>query len=376
MKKVLIGIVSAIVIIALILAAIVFVGTRSYVERSDAQRDESAMSEIVNAIMLGTASKDAGEAICGELATHIVDDNVATYETKTAAGVTVKYTMSGVTITFKPVKENGKPVYKIADGIINLYKDNKGMTLKDCEVLYDYLCTIVGDTIEISSKTYKNSDYTVFINIGDISDPHSWNFVGEFNGENLRAVDNSVQPNKKEDITPTDKNEDPTKPTEDDKNFGDILDDLLNPGKEKQNKQIDEANMTEIANAIMLSIVNDKNGGAEIREELMAYAIKNNSAEYGNKTMYGVTITFRPSDSSGRLYKLEDGIINMFAGGKAKLSDCQALYERVIDVVGEFVEMQSKHYRYSEYTVFVHMDEGGDIDYLYVKGEFLVAPTE
>ena len=125
-------------------------------------------------------------------------------------------------------------------------------------------------------KSVRNSDYTVFINVkvDDGGEIYVKACAGEFNGENLKAVDNSVQPNKKEDVTPTqpaDKNDDPTKPTEpttqpteDDKNFGDILDDLLNPGKEKQNKQVDEANMTEIANAIMLAIVNDESPSTEV----------------------------------------------------------------------------------------------------------------
>ena len=102
--------------------------------------------------------------------------------------------MRGSTVTFKP---NGEAEYILKDGIVNKIGDDTtkkgllaGKTLADCPELYNRLRSTVGDTIKVSSQTYRNSEYTIFISMGTIGGQEAaqqdaikvW---GQFSGTNL-----------------------------------------------------------------------------------------------------------------------------------------------------------------------------------------------
>ena len=105
--------------------------------------------------------------------------------------------MRGATVTFKP---NGKAEYILKDGIVNKIGDDTtkkgslaGKTLADCPELYNRLRSTVGDTIAVSSQTYRNSDYTIFVSMsttgGNQADKQdAIKVYGQYNGTNLAEV--------------------------------------------------------------------------------------------------------------------------------------------------------------------------------------------
>ena len=126
--------------------------------------------------------------------------------------------MRGMTITFYPTKSGNTSVYKLESAYINdmgKYGSATGATnraaakskLKDgttaatlktitsgaagkTGVLYNKLRAAVGDSITLSSQTYRNSEYTVFIRMGSTGGNNSdaqdaVDVYGEWNGTNL-----------------------------------------------------------------------------------------------------------------------------------------------------------------------------------------------
>lgn len=229
------SLVELIVVIAImaVLVAVLAPALLQYVERSRAQKDDSAMGEVTNAIQLALADQNAyDEALkyvlsgknggnyassCYVDGTSALADSDKVYtkgdsefyypDSKRKADET-EYSFSGqmrgLTITFTPtaVKEGSKKKHFVlsngqinsdgqydTDGVINLgnafvgESDNKGQ-------IYNKLRAAIGDTVDVTSQTYRNSPYTVFIRMGttggnDSANQDAIKVYGQWGGTNL-----------------------------------------------------------------------------------------------------------------------------------------------------------------------------------------------
>ena len=262
------SLVELIVVIAImaVLTAVLAPSLLAYVERSRAQKDDSAMGEVVNAVMLALADQNVYDEVlvytCSNnwscyrdtkgpdnrdlapdsenmvLLKNVKEDQAS--ETTMADKVDVVLDgsgdhwmyndlerqadefayvadgmMRGVTITFAPQKSSNKSTYVLANGAINALGSvngnattrtldyingsaPSGMTLETMasvsdptnHYLYNRVRATVGDKIELSSQTYRNSTYTIFIRMGttggfqaDAQD--AIQVYGQWNGTNL-----------------------------------------------------------------------------------------------------------------------------------------------------------------------------------------------
>ena len=217
------SLVELIVVIAImaVMAAVLAPALLGYVERSRSQKDDSAMGEVTNAIKLSLADQN----VYDELLPYAVKGNFSCYadgdtSTNTDANKTITKapdywlftdeahkldetpykpagSMRGATVTFKP---NGSAEYILKDGIVNQIGDestkkgtNGGAVLEDCPELYNRLRSTVGDTIKVSSQTYRNSTYTIFISMGttggnQADKQDAIQVYGQYNGTNLPEV--------------------------------------------------------------------------------------------------------------------------------------------------------------------------------------------
>ena len=236
------SLVELIVVIAImaVMAAVLAPSLLGYVERSRAQKDDSAMGELTNSIKLALADQD----VFDECLAYTDKENVSCYvdgaentysdttpgyiKTKDAVGsgatTSVQFTfgdecrkldeteyvfkgaMRGLTITFSPdgaTANTNKATYVLADGAINAGKsglktgvlgtiDASGTasTTGNTSKLYNRVRATVGDKIELSSQTYRNSNYTVFIKMGTTGGNQAVaqdaiQVYGQWNGTNL-----------------------------------------------------------------------------------------------------------------------------------------------------------------------------------------------
>ena len=221
------SLVELIVVIAImaVMAAVLAPALLGYVEKSRMQKDDSAMDEVVNAIQLSLADQE----IYDEVLEHSVWDNVSCYidkkdesqfashkiTLKAANGdkkeqymfgdearlldETVYYAagnMRGLTITFSPL-ESGD-TYDFSTGILNKFVDRNTGLLSENPKLYNGLRATIGDKLKITSQTYRNSDYTLFIRVGSTGGSEAvmqdaiqvW---GQFNGTNLAEKDHKYE---------------------------------------------------------------------------------------------------------------------------------------------------------------------------------------
>ena len=172
-----------------------------YTESSRQQKDESDMSEVVNAIQLAMSDANTFD----EALSHSVQNNYITYTDST--GVYGSKTTDeefwapdgaakAMTITFNPTDG----VYTLAEGIVNDMTYGNGSVapvrttdeLKQCylyelgnALLYNNVRSKMGETFTVSSNTYNQSSYTVFIKFEIIEGMHRATIHGEFNGTNL-----------------------------------------------------------------------------------------------------------------------------------------------------------------------------------------------
>lgn len=219
------SLVELIVVIAImaVMAAVLAPALLGYVEKSRMQKDDSAMGEVTNAIQLSLADQN----VYDELLPYAVKGNFSCYADGDASTnininkITTKSPdnwlfndncrkldetpykpagkMRGVTITFKP---NGSAEYILQDGIVNKIGDDStakgdhaGKMLADLslETVYNRLRSTIGDTIKVSSQTYRNSDYTIFISMGttggnQADKQDAIQVYGQYNGTNLSEV--------------------------------------------------------------------------------------------------------------------------------------------------------------------------------------------
>ena len=238
------SLVELVVVIAImaIMIAVLAPSLLSYVERSRAQKDTSAMSEVVNSIMLALADQNVyDEVLCYTASDNksCYVDSLDTYDashasytpTKKSGDTVLQYMfgdgarredenpyapagiMRGVTITFEPEQSTNKSCFVLYNGIINkfgptdfIYGETPSFEANDDgelllggmasfgnpnhNYLYNRIRSVVGDKIELTSQTYRNSEYTVFIRMGttggnqaDKQDAIA--VYGQWNGTNL-----------------------------------------------------------------------------------------------------------------------------------------------------------------------------------------------
>ena len=205
-----------------VLMAILVPSLLPYVERTRAQRDDLAMNEVTNAVLLAMTDPDAYD----ELAEASLPENVSCYidtqyesehselimQQSVRTGAYHQYifddqarlldatkyfaagNMHGVTITFKPIKNMNKTKYILADGVINQFVSNGHKTVSDYPYLYAYMRQTVGEELEVVSRMYKNSEYTIFVKInppdaGGILVQDTSIAYGQFSGTNLSKSD-------------------------------------------------------------------------------------------------------------------------------------------------------------------------------------------
>jgi type IV pilus assembly protein PilA len=245
----LVELIVAIAIMA-VLVAVLAPALLQYVERSRAQKDDSAMGEVANAIQLALSDQD----VYDEMLYYVYNDNYSCYTDGTGNGDAVSTganvkggyiyvdddarvkdeityipdgKMRGVTITFAPDKgatKGSKSKFVIANGHINNMNGTdgdevnstyiskgpsapgnpavsaasiSGVLLKNASdparsytYMYNQLRSVVGDEIPLTSQTYRNSCYTVFIKMGTTGGEQPENqdaikVYGQWNGTNL-----------------------------------------------------------------------------------------------------------------------------------------------------------------------------------------------
>ena len=250
------SLVELIVVIAImaVMAAVLAPSLLGYVERSRAQKDDSAMGELTNSIKLALADQDVFDECLAYTAkanySCYVDGKIEKAKLPTSApdkivtkaagseggskNVAEQYmysdnlrkldeteyklmgNMRGLTITFASDKEAGnknKATFDIADGKVNAILptqpkdatappsnavfgtiDSSGTASKNGNTskLYNRVRATVGDKIELSSQTYRNSNYTVFIRMGSTGGNQAVaqdaiQVYGQWNGTNLDA---------------------------------------------------------------------------------------------------------------------------------------------------------------------------------------------
>lgn len=247
----LVELIVAIAIMA-VLVAVLAPALLQYVERSRAQKDDSAMGEVTNAILLAMSDQN----VYDEMLYYTYNDNYSCYTDGSAAvnsnsfsvgtNAKAKYvsfsdearvadetvfqpngTMRGVTITFAPTKNGGaKSKFILAQGHVNRMDAKTGSEINttivsatapaekantnysgsypgnDIQIqsakdpsssytyMYNQLRSVIGDTVELKSQTYRNSCYTVFIKMGttggkQASAQDAIQVYGQWNGTNL-----------------------------------------------------------------------------------------------------------------------------------------------------------------------------------------------
>ena len=219
------SLVELIVIIAMmaVLTAVLAPALLSYTERSRAQKDVSAMDEATNAVFLSLADM----SVYDELVANSLPENVSCYidtndendhlayreVTKQAIGDSlekyifndnarqqdeVKYyaagNMRGVTITFSPNPSSNESGYVLAEGVVNGFLTDGTTKLVDLPLVYNAMRQVMGDVIKLTSQTYRNSDYTIFIKIGSTGGGQAnaqdaIEAYGQYSGTNLPMDD-------------------------------------------------------------------------------------------------------------------------------------------------------------------------------------------
>lgn len=198
--------------------------------------------------------------------------------------------MEGITITFFPEVTKDGTVFKIRDARVNemvlgYYSNPKETkTTKFSEMhpeMCDFICDILGETLEVQSATYKYSSFTIFLN-EDADDDYCY---GSWNGTNLTN-------DMKYDVGA----------------LNNIVETTLNNEKVKFEK--DNSATDELANAIRLALADN-----DVYDELMALCCTNNIATYldtaseSNYEQFRIVEKEAEGDSPEQYSFLLDGIL-------------------------------------------------------------------
>ena len=244
------SLVELIVVIAImaVMTSVLAPSLLGYVEQSRMQKDDSAMGEVNNAIKLALADQD----VYDECLIYNVKDNWSCYADGVAAtnvdtakvedknnGATAGTvetgdywhyndttrvkdetlwvpagSMRGMTLTFTASAQANEAEFPMATARVNQMtrkvdsiKSGRGespartapLTMENMQTsaatkgrLYNKLRAVIGNSIVLSSQTYRNSEYTVFIRMGTMGGNQSENqdavaVYGQWNGTNLAA---------------------------------------------------------------------------------------------------------------------------------------------------------------------------------------------
>lgn len=175
------------------------------VENAKMKKDNVSMEEIVDALEASLIDVN----VYSEVMQYSVKNNFSEYDIKEDGTPGIPSgEMKGITITFSSEIIGDKPVVVLNNGVINEmpntensgvrfldknYKDsldvpytvkNMSGTLQD-SALSQYLESRIGPTIELASKSYENSSYTVFISISGSGTDKMVSTYGLWNGVNL-----------------------------------------------------------------------------------------------------------------------------------------------------------------------------------------------
>ena len=210
-----------IVVVAILAVMVLVLAPKllSYNERSRAEKDNSSMDEVVNAIQLALADQE----VYDEVLNFSTVDNVSCYvDTNSEANYSKivtkenpsginQYTftsdartldetpyfaagnMRGVTITFAPDKGSNGSTFDLKQGVVNQYVQVSGnQRVGAMPKLYNRLRSSVGDVISNNSQTYRNSEFTIFIALGstggkDANAQDAIRTYGQWSGTNLPA---------------------------------------------------------------------------------------------------------------------------------------------------------------------------------------------
>lgn len=202
------------VAIMVVLLAVLTPSLIHYVENTRAKKDSATSNEMANAVMVGMSNQDVYDeliknSVKGNVSCYIDQSSEAGYEKIESSS---KYTfddnarlldetpyfpagnMYGVTITFEPKQKSNSSdtEYDLKDGIVNKYVPEKTQLLTENENLYAALRKVVGEKVELNSQTYRNSEMTIFIQIGsrkgsDITTTDAVEVYSQFSGTNLPA---------------------------------------------------------------------------------------------------------------------------------------------------------------------------------------------
>lgn len=252
------SLVELIVVIAImaVLTSVLAPSLLGYVEKSRMQKDDSAMGEVANAIKLALADQDVYDECliynvkenyscyvdsapdssvkkiidkCYNNVDHSTSDkqnpcdgsasgtkaDAWHYGDETRLKDETIYTasgaMRGMTLTFYPVTSTNTTQFVLGKARVNEVVSGQkkgtanvqnGITLSQMTtgtagmdgMLYNKLRAAVGDSITLSSQTYRNSEYTVFIRMGSMggnqaSAQDAVAIYGQWNGTNLTAAD-------------------------------------------------------------------------------------------------------------------------------------------------------------------------------------------
>lgn len=211
-----------ILLVSSILMVVLAPALLSYVEGSRAQKDNYIMNDVVDAVFLAMVAP----SVYDEVLQHSMLENVSCYidvdtENKndriisgSAIGTDIhdKYVLEdgsrlgdevafhaagnvrGTTITFKPTMSFGKTKYVVSESVINSFFPKEDKNICNLPNLYNAIRSTIGDSIELKSQTYRNSEYTVFVEIRSVGAGHvdSQKIVrayGQFSGTNLLYED-------------------------------------------------------------------------------------------------------------------------------------------------------------------------------------------
>ena len=230
------SLIELIVVVAImaVMTAVLAPSLLQYVERSRAQKDDSAMGEVTNAVKLALADQDVYDEVlnytCKYVASCYVDNTVKTVAPAAIStnhdgsefiyGDEVRQNdedaylyagkMRGMTITFlAPTAGAANSHYFVlGNGIVNEGEISgaeyinhdatspKGTLMSamtsvggNAGCLFNRVTGMVGEKVKITSQTYRNSDYTVFIRMGttggSAANGSSVAVYGQWNGTNL-----------------------------------------------------------------------------------------------------------------------------------------------------------------------------------------------
>lgn len=209
------SLIELIVVIAILVvfAAVLIPSIIQYTENSRAQKDASAMDEVVNAFQLALADEQCFDEMLKYSCTNnylTYSDSSGNYGQQINDGEFWAPDGSGraTTITFNPeIGPDGKTVYKMESAIVNDMSYGNGSdgqnrimegTLIDNNqcyfkntgtstigMTYAAVKQSVGDTILNNSQTYRNSSFTVFIRFTQKDGVTVADVYGSFNGTNV-----------------------------------------------------------------------------------------------------------------------------------------------------------------------------------------------